>query len=215
MGNYAGAGAAAQQRLQQSREFGDEIGIAKAHQDLGRVEATIGHFAPAQAHFRHAETVGRQSGHYAMLMASLTGLGRIELALGHVDDAQACFAAAVNEFAALGVRHSKPLVGAVLGLGWTALARGDVTAAEQHLRQVPSMQGCIAWEAWDAVAGLAEVCAQTGRLDKAAVYYDLVLHGRGAGYATLHRARQTIAQLGLALPPATGRVAGSTTAVVG
>ena len=109
--------------------------------------------------------MGRQTGHHPDIDGVTIGFGCIELALGHLEDAHARFAEAVNEVVVLGVRHSKGNGWRFVGLGWTALARGDMTVAEQHFRQVPSMQGCVARER-DAVLGLAEVCAQTGRRTK-------------------------------------------------
>jgi tetratricopeptide (TPR) repeat protein len=164
-GEYQTAEEHAHNGLRLSQSCGDQIGIAGAHLALSRVEAATGCLTLSHEHCRLSLAVGRQSGNLYLLMDSLIQLGHIELALGQPCEATACFEEAIAAFVALDTAHSNRVGGALLGLGWAALATGDHARAAHFFRETLAARGCAAWEILDANAGLAQVLAATGQTE--------------------------------------------------
>ena len=194
-GDNAAAEEQAHAALHLSQSCGNQIGIASARLTLGRVEAARGHFTLSQEHCRQSLAMGRQSGNHHLLMDSLIQLGRIELALGRPADAKACFEEAIAAFVALETAHSNRVGAALVGLGWTALARGETQDAEQFFREGLDARGCAAWEIMDANAGLAQVLAATGRVEAAVERCSYVLRACATACATRVNVQTLLKQL--------------------
>jgi hypothetical protein len=132
--------------------------------------------------------MGRQSGHLELLMGSLIELGRIELALGHPIAAKGFFEEALASFVRLNTAYSNFVAGATLGLGWTALAERDISAAKRLFLETLNAAGHAAWETMDALAGLAEVYVAEGCMDRAAELSSIT----AASPATAHASRMRL-----------------------
>ena len=184
MGDYGLAGERARESLSLSQVCGDQIGMASARLALGRVEAAVGRYTLGQEHCQQSLAVARQSGNHHLLMDSLVQLGRIELALGRPDTAKAYFDEAVASFVRLDTAHSNRVAAALIGLGWSALARGENAPAEQFFREALDAKGRAAWETMDAVAGLAQALATEGRAEPAVALCSYVLRARATAHAT-------------------------------
>ena len=202
LGEYGQAAALAQEALAMSQAFGDRIGTVHALIALGCTEAAVGSIALATVHLTEALESARQSGNLQVWMESFVALGRLELAVEHSMEAERLFREALDVFAGVGTAHSNFVVGAVLGLGWVALADGDLPLAQRTFLEVPTARGCAAWEALDAAAGLAEVYAAWNRLEHAAEFAELVLTAPAAAHITRSVAKRTLARLGREAPPA-------------
>ena len=191
-----------QEALQISQADGDAIAHAHALVALARLEREQGAYALAQEHSQVSLALGRQAGNHRMLMEALVELGNITLALGQTTEAKGWFEEALTTFARLGTAHSNYVAGALLGLGWTALADQAFTSAGDYFRQTLGAHGVAAWEEVDAMAGLAAVAAATGQGEWAVEVLTFVTQAPGARYATRQRATQQLQTLANSLPAA-------------
>jgi tetratricopeptide (TPR) repeat protein len=128
-------------------------------------------------------------------MGSLIQLGRVELALGSTSDARRLFEEAVAAFTELEIAHSNYVVGAILGLGWTALAMEEIPLARRKFQQVLSTIGRTAWETLDAIAGLAQVLQMEGHLERATELLTLVVECLAIAHATREAAEAALRDL--------------------
>ncbi len=190
-GDYVEAGRLARESLRLSQGCGDRIGVAVARLELGRVETAFGRYTLGQEHCRQSLAVGRQTGNHDLLMDALVQLGRIELALEKPDAARPFFEEAISAFVRLETAHSNKMAGPLLGLGWSALAKGDDATAKRLFQETLCARGRTAWETMDATAGLAQVAAREGRTLAAIELCTEVQQSTAAAHST----RLSVAQL--------------------
>ncbi|MCE7985202.1 MAG: hypothetical protein DYG89_28860 [Caldilinea sp. CFX5] len=189
-----------QEARQLSQAGGDAITHAHALVALARLERAQGAYAVAAEHTQASLALGRQSGNHRLLMEALTEAGWLALALGQPAAAKAWFDEAITTFARLETAHSNYVAGALLGLGWVALAEQAFTTAGDYFRQTLAAHGVAAWEKWDATTGLAAVAAATGQITWAVEQLNLVAQAPSASHATRQRADQQLQALISAAP---------------
>lgn len=202
VGEQEQASRCVQEAIQISQADGDAITHAHALVALARLERAQEAYMLAREHSQISLMLGRQSGNHRLLMEGLIELGNIALALDQPAEAKGWFDEALTTFARLGTAHSTYVVGALLGLGWTALAAQDFTGADHYFRQTVAAHGVAAWEQMDALAGVAAVATATGQVEWAVELNTFVTHAPGASRATKQRTTQQRQTLADGLPSA-------------
>jgi tetratricopeptide (TPR) repeat protein len=98
---------------------------------------------------------------------ALMALGQVEYARGHYQDAQRALAESVRECADL--NEFERMVDALIWQGLAEIAVGDLTAADQHLREALRLagQGSLVRCQLGALYGLAEWWARSDRSERA------------------------------------------------
>ena len=91
--------------------------------------------------------------------------------------------------------HSNYVAGALLGLGWAALASHEPASANQYFHQVLAAHGRTAWEAMEATIGLAQIAAAAGQPVAAVRALALVVHHPATAHATRAQAARLLGQL--------------------
>lgn len=184
-----------QEAHQISQADGDAITHAHVLIALARLERAQGAYALAQEHCQVSLALGRQSGNHRLLMEALIELGYLALALEQSGEAKGWFDEALSTFARLGTAHSNYVAGALLGLGWTALAVQDFTGADHYFRQTVAAHGVAAWEQVDAIGGLAAVAAAISQIEWAIELLTFVTQASGVSHATKQRVGQQLRSL--------------------
>jgi predicted ATPase len=201
IGDYEQAEKVAWESLHLSQAFGDQIGVASAYLALGRVETALCRYACAHEHCQRSLDIARCTGNHSLLMGCLAGLGRIELARGNSAEAKRLFEEAVATFVALDTAHSNSVVGARLGLGWTALDMQEIPRAVQEFQQVLRATGRTAWETLDAITGLACTLCQAGQPTRAADLLAFVVEAPATADTTRKTAQESLQALETAIGP--------------
>lgn len=94
-----------------------------------------------------------------MRQESLLGLGATNLAMGQIDIAQQLYGESMAELRRLGIEHSFYWAEALVGMGKAALLHNDQVEAEPYFTAALASPGCSAWNAEEASASLAKLCA--------------------------------------------------------
>ena len=162
MGEYGVAGQLARDSAGACQRLGDRIGVGFAHETLGQAELATGKLQSACTHLQIGLDVGQQSGKLNLTMDPLRWLGHLALIQGDVDLAIDYAHKALDTFENLQTVHSNYLSSIALLLGRAALAQQQHEEASAFFLKTMHAKGRAAWEAMDALAGLAEVHAYGG-----------------------------------------------------
>jgi len=200
-GDLAQAEQLAQEGLRLVESFNDRTNAVRLQAAAGCVAAATGRTAEARGYLRACIETCSQLGILIFHLEALNALGRLDLAQGDIVSARAHFEEAQAVLRQADTAHCNALPGAVLGLGWTALAEGNPGEAQDMFRGALAGKGIAAWETLEAIAGLARILAHEEVRAEAVELLALVAAHRFTAYAMRRQAARWLAELEPGLPP--------------
>lgn len=200
-GDYGRAEELAREALLLVQRFNDQPAIARSHLALGFVAMAAGRDAEARAHLGKSVAICTQCGSLTHHMRSLNALGILALERGDVAEGGRRFDESLAVFRRTGTAHCMGVPGALLGMGWTALAEGNLAKAGEQFLTVLATGKCAAWEKTEGIAGLAEVAAREGRVQDAAELLALVAAHPFTAFEQRTKSRERLETLRQQMPP--------------
>ena len=184
-----------QMALAQRSSVGLEGGIAFSLRDLGEVAYLKGEYEKAQDYFEQSIATANKINMPHTANESLWGIGKVALAA-------ADFTAAERYFAQSGrvKRRARCLVG---GPAWAALGLGDLAEAKQLFQDdlLYMLDTDSKPVGLDALAGIAHLESQAGRVSRALDLLALVKHHSAGTYETREKASKMWDKLAAELSP--------------
>ena len=191
MGQYTKAEEYASNAVETHLAVGNVVWGALVQAVMGMIYSAREQYEPAQRCLMQGVRMWQQT-HHNMQAESVVELGRLELALGNTVVARLRFNDLIREMETNDSPDSRYVVAALLGLGWTALAEGNLAETGEMFRKALASGKCAAWEKMEGIAGLAEVAAQESRLEEAVEMLALVVQHPFTAHAQREQTKETL-----------------------
>lgn len=200
-GDYVRASRVLWEAVSLLEAYGERANRAYGIYALGLLEAASDRYAEARAFFSESLATTDEVAATDLRVQSLNGLARTAQALGETAEARRLYEQSVELFRRPGSGPGLHLASALVGLGQVALVEGDIAGSKALIRQALSLSCWAAWEAAQAIAGMAEALVAEGEAERAAELLAFVEAWPAAWHETRRRAARRLRELESGLRP--------------